>query len=151
MRYPASEKLEIIRTVEQSHLPAKRTLDQLGIARRTFYRWYVHFLEGGPEALEDRPSAPSRVWNRIGDDIQDQIVEMALEETDLSPRELAPYEGRYVRQVIDESGKVIETQVELRADKGQLHGTDTTVGETQEYRLAAARAKAAIAELLEGA
>ena len=35
MRYPASEKLEIIRIVEQSHLPAKRTLDQLGIARRT--------------------------------------------------------------------------------------------------------------------
>ena len=33
MRYPASEKLEIIRIVEQSHLPAKRTLDQLGIAR----------------------------------------------------------------------------------------------------------------------
>ena len=32
MRYPASEKLEIIRIVEQSHLPAKRTLDQLGIA-----------------------------------------------------------------------------------------------------------------------
>jgi hypothetical protein len=27
MRYPASEKLEIIRIVEQSHLPAKRTLD----------------------------------------------------------------------------------------------------------------------------
>ena len=37
MRYPASEKLEIIRIVEQSHLPARRTLDQLGIARRTFY------------------------------------------------------------------------------------------------------------------
>ncbi len=66
MRYPASEKLEIIRIVEQSHLPAKHTLDQLGIARRTFYRWYDRFLEGGPEALEDRPSAPSRVWNRIG-------------------------------------------------------------------------------------
>ena len=56
MRYPASEKLEIIRIVEQSHLPAKRTLDQLGIARRTFYRWYDRYLEGGPEALEDRPS-----------------------------------------------------------------------------------------------
>jgi hypothetical protein len=89
MRYPASEKLEIIRIVEQSHLPAKRTLDQLGIARRTFYRWYDRFLEGGPEALEDRPSAPSRVWNRIGDDIQDQIVEMALDYSELSPRELA--------------------------------------------------------------
>src|SRR3954452_21635987 len=80
MRYPASEKLEIIRIVEQSHLPAKRTLDQLGIARRTFYRWYDRYREGGLEALEDRPSSPGRVWNRIGDDIQDQIVEMALEE-----------------------------------------------------------------------
>src|SRR5690606_20607244 len=65
MRYPAAEKLEIIRLVEQSHLPAKRTLDRLGIARRTFYRWYDRYLEGGPEALEDRPSAPTRVWNRI--------------------------------------------------------------------------------------
>src|SRR3546814_19657999 len=60
MRYPASEKLEIIRIVEQSHLPAKLTLDKLGIARRTFYRWYDRFLEGGPEALEeDRKSVVS--------------------------------------------------------------------------------------------
>ena len=40
MRYPASEKLEIIRLVEQSHLPVRRTLEQLGIPRATFYRWY---------------------------------------------------------------------------------------------------------------
>ena len=79
MRYPASEKLEIIRIVEQSHLPAKITLDKLGVARRTFYRWYDRYLEGGPEALEDRPSAPRRVWNRIGDDIQQQIIDMAVQ------------------------------------------------------------------------
>ena len=69
MRYPASEKLEIIRIVEQSHLPVKRTLDQLSIARRTFYRWHDHYLAGGLEALEDYPSSPGRMWNRIGDDI----------------------------------------------------------------------------------
>lgn len=40
MRYPPSEKLEIIRIIELAHLPAKQVLDQLGIARRTFYRWY---------------------------------------------------------------------------------------------------------------
>ena len=79
MRYPASEKLEIIRIVEHSHLPAKRTLDQIGIARRTFYRWYHRYLEDAPEALKDRPSAPSRVWNHIAPEVQDQIVEMALE------------------------------------------------------------------------
>jgi len=59
MRYPASEKLEIIRIVKQSYLPAKRTLDQLGIARRTLYRWYDRYLEGGlgaPTAAESRPA-----------------------------------------------------------------------------------------------
>ncbi|KKC31593.1 integrase, partial [Devosia psychrophila] len=30
MRYPASEKLEIIRMVEQSHLPTRKTLDRRG-------------------------------------------------------------------------------------------------------------------------
>ncbi len=34
MRYPASEKLEIIRLVEQSHLPVRATLDKLGVTRR---------------------------------------------------------------------------------------------------------------------
>ena len=89
MRYPASEKLEIIGIVEQSHLPAKRTLDQLGIARRTFYRWYDRYRDGGPEALADRPSRRGRVWNRIPDVIHEQIIEMALEQSELSPRELA--------------------------------------------------------------
>jgi len=89
MRYPASEKLEIIRLVEQSHLPAKRTLDRLGIARTTFYRWYDRYLEGGLAALEDKPPKPGHVWNRIPDNIREQIVDMALEEPELSPRELA--------------------------------------------------------------
>ena len=40
MRYPASEKLEIIRLVEQSHLPVRRTLEKLGIQPARFYRWY---------------------------------------------------------------------------------------------------------------
>jgi hypothetical protein len=33
MRYPASEKIEIIRIVEQSHLPARKTLEQIGVPR----------------------------------------------------------------------------------------------------------------------
>jgi transposase-like protein len=50
MRYPASEKLEIIRLVEQSYLPIRQTLDKLGIARTTFYRWNDRYQLGGPEA-----------------------------------------------------------------------------------------------------
>ena len=89
MRYPLSEKLEIIRLVERSHLPAKRTLAQLGIPRTSFYRWYDRYLTGGPEALEDRRSWPGQVWNHIPDEVRDRIVQLALDETDLSPRELA--------------------------------------------------------------
>lgn len=89
MRYPPSEKLEIIRLVERSHLPVKRTLAQLGIPRTSFYRWYDRYLTGGPEALADRHSRSSRVWNRIPDAVREQIVQLALEEPALSPRELA--------------------------------------------------------------
>ena len=89
MRYPAAEKAEIIRLVEQSHLPVRRTLEKLGIPRATFYRWYDLYQTGGPEALEDRPSRPSRVWNRIPDEVRAKIIALALEQPELSPRELA--------------------------------------------------------------
>src|SRR5919112_1621255 len=89
MRYPAPEKLEIIRLVEQSRLPVRTTLEKLGIPRATFYRWYDAFQRGGSEALADRPSRPSRVWNRLSIEVREQIVALALEEPELSPRELA--------------------------------------------------------------
>jgi putative transposase len=89
MRYPASEKLEIIRLVERSHLPVRRTLDKLGIPSTTFYRWYDRYRAFGEAGLEDRTSGPARIWNRIPNDVRQEIVEMALNETELSPRELA--------------------------------------------------------------
>ena len=46
MRYPAAEKLEIIRLVEQSALPVRRTLEKIGIPRATFYRWYDLYQSG---------------------------------------------------------------------------------------------------------
>ena len=58
MRYSAAEKLEIIRLVERSHLPVRRTLEPIGVPRATFYRWYDRYTTGGPETLADRPSRP---------------------------------------------------------------------------------------------
>ena len=37
MRYLASEKLEIIRTVGGSHLPVRQTLAMIGIPSSTYY------------------------------------------------------------------------------------------------------------------
>ena len=89
MRYPASEKLEIIRTVEGSHLPTKKTLDMLGIPRTTFCRWYDRYVEGGLDALSDRSPHPKSVWNRIPQDRRDDLIEFALEHEALTTRELA--------------------------------------------------------------
>ena len=89
MRYPASEKLEIIRLVEESTLPVRRTLEKIGIPHATFYRWYDLYHTGGPEALEDQQPKPDRVWNRIPDDVRERIIRLALDEPALSPRELA--------------------------------------------------------------
>lgn len=89
MRYPATEKLEIIRTVEDSHLPIRQTLDLLDIPKTTFYRWYDRYVEFGIEGLEDRNCGPDAAWNRIPDDVREAIVDMALDNAELSPRELA--------------------------------------------------------------
>jgi transposase InsO family protein len=89
MRYPAAEKLEIIRLVEQSQLPVRRTLEHLGIPPTTFYRWYELYQTGRPEALADKPSRPNRVWNCIPDEVRGRIIDLALAEPELSPRELA--------------------------------------------------------------
>ena len=77
MRYPASEKLEIIRTVETSHLPVRKTLDKIGIPKTTFYAWLDRYASGGFDALEDRKPRPKRVWNRIA---EEEIKRRTLEQ-----------------------------------------------------------------------
>ena len=103
MRYPASEKLEIIRTVEGSHLPVKQTLDMLGIPRTTFYRWYDLYVDGGLDGLADRPPRPGSVWNRIPDARRDDLIEFALEHEALTTRELAVKYTDEKRYFISES------------------------------------------------
>jgi transposase-like protein len=113
MRYTSSEKLEIIRLVEQSHLSARRTLEQIGIPRATFYRWYDLYQTGGPDALEDRSPKPGRVWNRIPDNIRDRILQLALDEPDLSPQELAV-------RFTDAERYFVSVSNDLTTDTGQI-------------------------------
>src|ERR1019366_5924803 len=69
--------------------PVRRTLAHNRIPRSTFYRWCDQYQTGGPEALDDRSPRPDRVWNRIPDQVRERIVTLALDESELSPRELA--------------------------------------------------------------
>jgi transposase InsO family protein len=89
VRVRAAEKLELIRLVEGPAFSIRQTLREIGLARSTFYAWYNRYLEGGPEALQDRKPRPRAVWNRISDRVREQVIETALVHTELSPRELA--------------------------------------------------------------
>ena len=74
MRYSQSEKLEVIRLVEASDTSVSRTLKELGIARSTFYEWYKRYQEAGYEGLTNRSSQPRQTWNRIPDEVREQVA-----------------------------------------------------------------------------
>ena len=89
MRYGPAEKYEIIRMVEESDLPVEKTLEAIQVPKSTFYRWYRLYLDHGYEGLVDEKSSPKRFWNRIPDEEREKVKKIALEQTEMSPRELA--------------------------------------------------------------
>jgi putative transposase len=89
MRRSASEKMEIIRIVQDSELGVKQTLEELGISRSTFYVWYKHYLEEGFEGLKPKPPNRKSFWNKIPEKEKKKVRDIALEKEGLSPRELA--------------------------------------------------------------
>jgi len=89
MKYSQSEKMEIIRMVEESSLSAKRTLAQIGVSRSSFYAWYRRFLKGGYDGLAPRHKRLNQIWNRIPDWERDRVVALAREYPERSCREIA--------------------------------------------------------------
>ena len=78
MRLSAEEKAEIVEIVKRSELGVNRTLQQLGIHKRTFYNWYHAYKDGGIDALKSkRPS--KRQWNSIPEEQKNLVVELALD------------------------------------------------------------------------
>lgn len=88
-RYSQAEKMEIIRLVETSELPVKQTLVELDVPRSTFYDWYGRYTEHGYDGLAAQQPQRQQFWNRIPDQIREQVVDAALAQTELSPRQLA--------------------------------------------------------------
>lgn len=89
MRYSQSEKMEIIRMVEDSELSIKQTLKTLDVPKSTFYGWYQRYESEGYDGLEDRNSGPRKFWNRIPDSERERVVKLALKSPEKTPRELA--------------------------------------------------------------
>ena len=65
MRYSQSEKMQIIRLVEESPVSVKQTLWELNINRTTFYKCCRRYQEGGFNALDNRYRPPGQSWNAM--------------------------------------------------------------------------------------
>lgn len=89
MRYTPAEKQEIIHLVEGSEKSVRHTLKELGIPRSTFYDWYQRYQDKGFAGLKTRSAQQKQFWNRIPDEVRHQVVEVALDYPDKSPRQLA--------------------------------------------------------------
>ncbi len=89
MRRSQSERMEIIRLVEGSELSINQTLEELDVPHSTFYRWYKRYQEEGYAGLADRKPEARRFWNRIPDEVRNHVVDVALDHSEKSPRELA--------------------------------------------------------------
>ena len=67
---------------------------------------------GGLDALEDRNPRPQRVWNRIGDDVRQKVIALALDQPELSPREIAvAFTDRARTYISEASGDCQESYV----------------------------------------
>lgn len=90
IRYTPEEKMEIIHQVEHSSLSVKQTLEKLQVPRSTFYVWYQRYQELGPEGLQPKTARKNnQFWNRIPDQVRQQVVDLALEYPEESPRQIA--------------------------------------------------------------
>ena len=89
MRYPASEKLEIIRLVEESRLAGAADAGK----DRHSARHLLPLVRSVPGRWAGSPGRPtSQAGSRLephSDDVRERIIKLALDEPALSPRELA--------------------------------------------------------------
>jgi putative transposase len=89
MKYSQSEKMEMIRMVEESNLSARKTLEEMDVPRSSFYDWYRRYLEQGYDGLRTRSKRGLQIWNAIPEWEKQRVVEVAREYPEKSCREIA--------------------------------------------------------------
>lgn len=114
----AEKKREMIELVRRSPQPKRTTIAELGLSRSTFYRWQQRYRAQGEVGLVDRKPEPGAVWNRLRPAEQTAILETALQQPDLSPRELAC-------QVTDHAGFTVSEASVYRVLK--RHGLNRSI------------------------
>jgi transposase InsO family protein len=81
------EKAQVLEKIEASHGSKRQVMTELGVPKSTYYRWRARRSQG---QLEDRRH-PGPAWNRLSPQEESAVLEVAMEYTDLSSRQLAAW------------------------------------------------------------
>ena len=83
----AKEKTQVLEKVEASPGSKRKVLSELGVSKSDCYRWRARRRQG---SLEDRRH-PGPSWNRLSPQEECVVLEVVLEQTGLSSRQLAAW------------------------------------------------------------
>ena len=83
----AKEKAQVLEKVEATAGSKRKVLAELGVSKSAYYRWRARRRQG---SLEDRRH-PGPSWNRLSPQEESVVLEVAMEQTDLSSRQLAAW------------------------------------------------------------
>ena len=86
-RKSVAEKAQVLQKVESSPGSKREVLSGLGVSKSDCYRWRARARQG---SLEDRRH-PGPSWNRLSPSEESVVLDVALEQTDLSSRQLAAW------------------------------------------------------------
>ena len=81
------EKAQVLQKVESSPGSKRKILSELGVSKSDCYRWRARARQG---SLEDRRH-PGPSWNRLSPQEESVVLDVALEQTDLSSRQLVEW------------------------------------------------------------
>ena len=83
----ADAKAQSLEKVEASPGSKRKVLSELGVSKSDCYRWRARQKQG---SLENRRH-PGPSWNRLSPSEESVVLEVALDQTDLSSRQLAAW------------------------------------------------------------
>jgi len=83
------QKLDTLRAVMSSELPAQKALAVLDIPRSTYYRWRQNWRQMGLPGLQNNKSRRITSWNRLLPEQMDKVLEVATFQPDWPSRQIA--------------------------------------------------------------